>query len=115
MLDLDVHGAAHEALRVLRDEANPSKGFLIQWKHEQDEVNLERYGSHLLSGKGLSVREVKPEYSSSSPTMMGFEVMNVAFDSILARDPRVIAFGASPVAGIMTGATIDVNGGRVLR
>ena len=25
--------------------------------------------------------------------MMGFEVMNAAFDSILARDPRVIAFG----------------------
>jgi len=28
---------------------------------------------------------------------------------------RVIAFVASPVAGFMTGATIDVNGGRVLR
>jgi NAD(P)-dependent dehydrogenase (short-subunit alcohol dehydrogenase family) len=28
---------------------------------------------------------------------------------------RVIAFVASPVAGFMTGATIDVNGGRLLR
>lgn len=28
---------------------------------------------------------------------------------------RVIAFVASPVAGFMTGATIDINGGRVLR
>jgi 3-oxoacyl-[acyl-carrier protein] reductase len=28
---------------------------------------------------------------------------------------RLIAFVASPVAGFMTGATIDINGGRILR
>jgi 2-oxoisovalerate dehydrogenase E1 component len=89
----DVHSAAHEALRVLRDEANPSKQVLIQWKNEQDAINIERYGSHLYSGKAIAVKEVKPAYSASSPTVMGFEVMNAAFDSILGRDPRVIAFG----------------------
>jgi pyruvate/2-oxoglutarate/acetoin dehydrogenase E1 component/TPP-dependent pyruvate/acetoin dehydrogenase alpha subunit len=89
----DVHSAAHEALRVLRDEANPSKQVLVQWKSEQDEINLERYGSHLYSGSALRVEEVKPEYSETSPTLMGFEVMTAAFDSILGRDPRVIAFG----------------------
>ncbi|MCI0550602.1 MAG: thiamine pyrophosphate-dependent enzyme [Anaerolineae bacterium] len=89
----DVHSAAHEALRVLRDKANPSKQVLIQWKNEQDAINVERYGSHLYSGRAAAVKEVKPVYSSSSPTMMGFEVMNMAFDSILGRDPRVIAFG----------------------
>jgi len=89
----DVHSAAHEALRVLRDEANPSKQILIQWKNEQDAINEDRYGSHLHSGRAVAVKEVKPVYSSSSPTMMGFEVVNAAFDSILARDPRVIAFG----------------------
>jgi 2-oxoisovalerate dehydrogenase E1 component len=89
----DVHSAAHEALRVLRDEANPSKQVLIQWKNDQDEINVERYGSHLHSGKAVGVKEVKPSYSDSSPTVMGFEVMNAAFDSILGRDPRVIAFG----------------------
>jgi pyruvate/2-oxoglutarate/acetoin dehydrogenase E1 component/TPP-dependent pyruvate/acetoin dehydrogenase alpha subunit len=89
----DIHSAAHEALRVLRDEGNPSKQVLIQWKNEQDAVNFERYGSHLHSGRAAAVKEVKPEYSTSSPTMMGFEVMNAAFDAILGRDPRVIAFG----------------------
>src|SRR5262245_43328609 len=89
----DVHSAVHEALRILRDEANPSKQVLIQWKNEQDEVNEQRYGSHLYSGKAVTVKEVKPVYSSSSPTMMGFEVINMAFDRILGRDPRVIAFG----------------------
>jgi pyruvate/2-oxoglutarate/acetoin dehydrogenase E1 component len=89
----DIHSAAHEALRVLRDEANPSRQVLVQWKNEQDAVNTERYDSHLQSGKGMAVKEVKPSYSSSSPTVMGFEIMNAAFDSILGRDPRVVAFG----------------------
>ena len=89
----DVHSAAHEALRILRDEANPSKQVLVQWKNEEDAINVERYGSHLYSGRAVTVKEVKPVYSSSSPTMMGFEVINMAFDSILLREPRVIAFG----------------------
>ena len=89
----DVHTAAHEALRVLRVEANPSKEILIQWKNENDELNLERYGSHLYNGTAVAVKEIKPVYSDASPTMMGFEVVNTAFDAILGRDPRVIAFG----------------------
>ncbi|HSK66479.1 MAG TPA: thiamine pyrophosphate-dependent enzyme [Anaerolineales bacterium] len=89
----DIHGAAHEALRVLRQEANPSRQVLAQWKNEQEEINTERYGSHLHTGKALAVREVKPVYTDSSPTVMGFEVMNATFDAILGRDPRVIAFG----------------------
>jgi 2-oxoisovalerate dehydrogenase E1 component len=89
----DVHSAAHEALRILRDEAHPSKQVLVQWKKEQEAINTERYGSHLYAGKALAVKEVKPVYTDSSPTVMGFEVMNAAFDSILGRDPRVVAFG----------------------
>src|ERR1700752_223913 len=89
----DVHSAAHEALRVLRAEANPSKQVLVQWKNEEDAINVERYGSNLYSGRAVTVKEVKPVYSSPSQTMMGFEVINMAFDSILSRDPRVIAFG----------------------
>ena len=101
----DVHAAAHEALRILRDESHPSKQVLIQWKQEQDTVNETRYSSHLYSGSALRVAEVKPAYSETSPTVMGFEVMNAAFDSILARDPRVIAFGED------VGKLGDVNQG----
>jgi len=101
----DIHAAAHEALRILRDESHPSKQVLIQWKKEQDAVNEERYGSHVMTGSSLRVDEVKPVYSESSPTMMGFEVVNAAFDSILGRDPRVIAFGED------VGKLGDVNQG----
>ena len=101
----DMHSAAHEALRILRDEANPSKQILIQWKNEQDAINEQRYGSHLYSGKGVAVKEVKPVYSESSPTVRGFEVSIAGFDAILARDPRVIAFGED------VGKLGDVNQG----
>jgi pyruvate/2-oxoglutarate/acetoin dehydrogenase E1 component/TPP-dependent pyruvate/acetoin dehydrogenase alpha subunit len=89
----DIHASAHEALRILRDEANPSKQILVQWKNEQDAVNQERYSSHAYGEAALKVKEIAPEYSAASPTLMGFEVINAAFDKILARDPRVIAFG----------------------
>jgi len=101
----DIHSAAHEALRILRDEAHPSKEVLIQWKNEQDALNVETYGANLYSGTALKVKEVAPVYSKDSPTVMGFEVMNAAFDSILARDPRVIAFGED------VGKLGDVNQG----
>ncbi len=76
----DIHIAAHEALRLLRDEAHPSKQVLVHWKKSQDEVNEQRFGSHLYTGSALQVEEIKPAYSESSPTVMGFEVMNAAFD-----------------------------------
>ena len=101
----DVHRAAHEALRILRDEANPSKQILVQWKREQNAVNAIRYGSHVYSGEALNVPEIKPVYSANSPTVMGFEVLNACFDAALARDPRVIAFGED------VGKLGDVNQG----
>ncbi|MDP1545310.1 MAG: transketolase C-terminal domain-containing protein, partial [Anaerolineales bacterium] len=101
----DIHTIAHEALRLMRDESHPSKQVLVQWKHENDKVNLERYGSHLYSGTALKVEEVKPVYDAKSPTMFGFEVVNAAFDAALARDPRLIAFGED------VGKLGDVNQG----
>ncbi len=101
----DIHTITHEALRILRDESNPVKQILIQWKHENDKANLDRYGSHLYSGTALKVDEVKPVFSDSSPTMFGFEVVNAAFDAALAREPRLIAFGED------VGKLGDVNQG----
>jgi len=101
----DLHSAAHEALRLLREEENPAKQVLAQWKNKQEAINLERYDSHLHSGSALKVEEVKPLYSARSPMLFGFEVINAAFDAILSRDPRVIAFGED------VGKLGDVNQG----
>jgi pyruvate/2-oxoglutarate/acetoin dehydrogenase E1 component/TPP-dependent pyruvate/acetoin dehydrogenase alpha subunit len=101
----DVHMSVHEALRVLRSEENPIKQVLVDWKNEQDKVNDERFGSHIYSEMALSVPEVKPEFSADSPTVMGFEIMNTAFDKFLENEPRLIAFGED------VGQLGDVNQG----
>lgn len=101
----EIHAHVHEALRLLKDDASPAKQILIQWKNEQDRINLERYGSHLYSGTALQVKEVKPLYSERSPTVFGFEVINAALDAILKREPRVVAFGED------VGRLGDVNQG----
>jgi 2-oxoisovalerate dehydrogenase E1 component len=101
----DIHSAAHEVLRILRDESNPSRQNLIQWKIEQNAVNATRYGSHVYGESALNVPEIKPVYSDDSPTVMGFEVMNACFDAALAREPRLIAFGED------VGKLGDVNQG----
>jgi pyruvate/2-oxoglutarate/acetoin dehydrogenase E1 component/TPP-dependent pyruvate/acetoin dehydrogenase alpha subunit len=101
----DIHAAAHEALRVLRDEGHPSKQVLAQWKSENDKLNVERYGSLLHTGTAMKVNEIKPAYADDSPTVFGFEIMNAAFDSALAREPRLVAFGED------VGKLGDVNQG----
>ena len=79
----DVHAAAHAALRQLREEDVPTKHVLANWKTEQDAVNRIRYGAHLYSGRALNVEEVKPVYTDASPMLMGYEVINAAFDDML--------------------------------
>ncbi len=101
----DIHSIAHEALRLLRNEAHPSKQVLIQWKRENYQTTDERYSAHLYSGSALKVEEIKPIYSERSPTLFGFEVVNAAFDAAFAREPRLVAFGED------VGRLGDVNQG----
>ena len=51
------------------------------------------------------VKEVKAQFTAQSEEKSGFELINAAFDKILARDPRVFAFGED------VGKIGDVNQG----
>jgi pyruvate/2-oxoglutarate/acetoin dehydrogenase E1 component/TPP-dependent pyruvate/acetoin dehydrogenase alpha subunit len=87
---------AREVLLLLHDEPVPTKQVLVQWKAAQEARNRERYSSHLTSESAESVRHVPlvaPVYGEESPMLSGFEILNHGFDAMLARDPRVIAFG----------------------
>ena len=104
----DFHVYVHEALRLLRDETGFSKDALVEWKKGDDSRNEIRYGSLLNvedRSSALNVPEVAPLYSDKSPTLMGFEVINAAFDAMLAREPRLVAFGED------VGKLGDVNQG----
>jgi 2-oxoisovalerate dehydrogenase E1 component len=89
----DMMVAYRKALILLKDEPLPGKPLLMQWKQEQDAVSDERYSSDLYSHSAEHVAEVKPVYSEKSPNVNGFEIVNKGFESMLRRDPRVVAFG----------------------
>lgn len=92
----DIIAAINKALITVRDEDIPAKYDLIDWKSEQEEINEERYSSHLYNQSehgAIKVPEVKAQYSENSPLVNGFEVLNACFDAALERDPRIIAFG----------------------
>ncbi|MGH7455351.1 MAG: thiamine pyrophosphate-dependent enzyme, partial [bacterium] len=104
----DMMVSIREALIATREENIPAKQKLIAWKLKQDEINQERYSSHLYNqaaDSALNVQEIKPAYSEKFPAVNGFEVLNACFDAALGRDPRVIAFGED------VGKLGDVNQG----
>jgi pyruvate/2-oxoglutarate/acetoin dehydrogenase E1 component len=92
----DAAAAAHAALALTRGEPSPERAELAGFLEGLRSEGEGRYGSALYpppARSALSVAAVPPEYSPSSPKVSGFELINAAFDSALARDPRVIAFG----------------------
>lgn len=104
----DLLAAVWETLIATRQEDIPARKQLSEYRLAQEQLAAERFGSHLYAegyGSALNVPEVKPVYSDKSPTMMGFEVLNAAFDAALAREPRLVAFGED------VGRLGDVNQG----
>jgi 2-oxoisovalerate dehydrogenase E1 component len=104
----DIIAAVQNTLIHTKDEDNPARRALIDWKHEYHAENEKRYSSHLYSQSPMSalrVAEVKAVFSENSPTVHGFEVLNAFFDAAFARDPRVIVFGED------VGQLGDVNQG----
>ncbi len=88
--------AAHDALLALRDVDQNTKAGLQAWMQRHKQRGAELYGSHLWSQSemaAVSVPENRPVYQKNSPKLNGFEILNACFDSILGRDPRVVAFG----------------------
>lgn len=89
----DMMVAYRKAMVTLREEALHAKQALVTWKAEQDSANWARYSSDLYTGNSERVPVVPAQYSDDSPTLNGFEIVNRGFDAMLARDPRVVAFG----------------------
>ncbi len=92
----DLMESATEALITLREADSSITRELLAWKRKQDQVNADRYGSHLYSESeesALKIPELKPAFSASSPEMRGFEILNACFDAAFARYPQLLAMG----------------------
>jgi len=92
----DVAAALQACLVITREEPSAAREELSNFSKEIDQEIRSYYGAHLTSGSEHSpvrVEGIPPSYSVDSPTLMGFEVLNAAFDMALAREARLVAFG----------------------
>jgi 2-oxoisovalerate dehydrogenase E1 component len=92
----DMASAIHEAQVLTRDDAPIVRQKLLDWRHLLEPLQEERYHAYLTSALAdsvLRVEEVRPTYATNPPQVMGFEVVNAAFEAALAREPRLVAFG----------------------
>jgi 2-oxoisovalerate dehydrogenase E1 component len=104
----NIMAAVRDILISTKDEDNPARRALIEWKERFEKENERRYGSYLYSqspASALKVEPVEARYSEDSPVVHGFEVLNAFFDAAFAREPRLIVFGED------VGQLGDVNQG----
>ena len=91
----DVISMARRALLAVRYIDSPAKQKLQHWISQQNELNYDRYSSHLYSESSksaLKVQPVPPVYTSEEQ-VDGRIVLRDNFDKILENEPRFIAFG----------------------
>lgn len=92
----DILCAAQRALVITSKSPSPDREKIVDWRRALLETHRTSLATHLYSQSAESAvhtEAVDPVFSSDSPELSGFEILNAAFDSILARDSRVIAFG----------------------
>ena len=104
----EVASALHASLVVTRAEPSAARQEVEEFAQGLQTKNSQYYDSCLLSTSAQSpfkVPIVAPVFSATSPTVMGFEILNSTFDAAFAREPRLIAFGED------VGLLGDVNQG----
>lgn len=107
-LQRDIAAAIHDCLVRTRGEHSPARQALAEFNAQLENKNRSYYQSFHYSESEhspLRVEEVPAQYSLNSPIVMGFELLNAAFDAALEREPRLIAFGED------VGKLGDVNQG----
>jgi len=92
----DIAKAIHSALRLTVEEKLESRAQLKGYLEHFNQVNYDRYSSHLYSQSNEAVNSVEynpPVFSESSSLLNGYEILQKNFDLMMERDSRVIAFG----------------------
>ena len=92
----DVIVAVRKALLTLRLDSPLVKKDLKAWYEKQNDLNFDRYNSHLYSHSEwsvLNVEEVPVQFNSNSHFVDGREILQSFFDYTLEKDPRFFTFG----------------------
>lgn len=92
----DVAESMHKALVLTAGSESDAWKQAFDFNKQLNDEKTVYYNKFLLSDSEhspLLEKGVPSKFSENSKTVMGFEIVNQAFDEMLARDPRVIAFG----------------------
>ena len=95
----DILVTAKKVLRYICPDCPSRKSLqrnLGLWLNKQQELNTERYSSHLYTDthhSALVVKEVKPIYNSDAPMVNGREIIRDNYDALLGKDKRIVIFG----------------------
>ncbi len=90
----EVLQALHQAIGLAGNSASAEPA--IAYYRQLKEENASLYNSHLYheGAKNIfRIAPVKAVYTSNSPMLNGYEVLNRYFDLLFANNPKVIAFG----------------------
>ncbi len=104
----DVASVVDQILVATRNTPSVERQQLSEFAATLEKTGQDYYNSFTYSNSEespINVKVVPATYSPTSPTVMGFEVVNAAFDAALAREPRLVAFGED------VGKLGDVNQG----
>jgi pyruvate/2-oxoglutarate/acetoin dehydrogenase E1 component/TPP-dependent pyruvate/acetoin dehydrogenase alpha subunit len=92
----DLMAAAGEALISFSNTRAIAQEKISEWKQEQEAAGRVRYDSHLYSESresALKIPATPAIYSDSSPSKLGFEIINACFDAAFSRHSRLLAMG----------------------
>ena len=92
----DIISAMRHALRATRGQSSPARESAIKWLGSYNDLNIDRYGSHLYSessSNAMAVTPVAPVYFSDAPMVDAREVLQANFDKLLDKYPEMLSFG----------------------
>ncbi|GAB3641804.1 alpha-ketoacid dehydrogenase subunit alpha/beta [Spirosoma arcticum] len=104
----DTVSAVRKAIRLLRTDSGNARQGLRAWLERTNAENEDRFSSYLYSQSPESpmlVEGVPARYADDAPLLDGYLLMQRYFDSLFARDARIVALGED------VGQIGDVNQG----
>jgi len=106
-----VVSTARRALFELRGVVSDEKISLVDWLRRQEDLNGERFNSHLYSETDQSpvlVKEIKPVYDSNPKSVDGRIVLRNNFDALFTKYPNTLIFGED--TGKLGGVNLGLEG-----
>lgn len=88
--------AVKKILRLTINEDTNERYELLNWLNTFDELNTDRYSTHLYSESkwsALKAKEVKAQYDADAQQVNGYEVLVANNDALFTKYPELIAFG----------------------